>query len=145
MVYRLSNLFPENRVSHQIEPQDLSPVQMSGRSSQLKRKRNEDEDEEMALFRRVRIQNSHFLPAKDSRPGSPVSTSSAASVWSDVASQDSKDEEEPLYFSQLAGTNRIKYRPSKGDAVLVEYMKYGKWSDIAQQAGAQPLASGITA
>lgn len=103
-----SFLFSENQVSLQIEPQDLSPVHMSGKSSQLKRKRNEDKEEDIALFRRVRIETSLFLPAKDSRPKSPVSTSSAASVWSDVASQNSEDEEESLHFSQLAGTDRTR-------------------------------------
>lgn len=38
-----------------------------------KRKAPLDEDEEMALFRRVRIKTSIVLPAPDSRPGSPNS------------------------------------------------------------------------
>ena len=53
---------------------------MAGISSQSKRKRSEDEEDEMALFRRVRIKTSIFLPDKDSRPGSPESISSVVSL-----------------------------------------------------------------
>jgi len=57
-----------------IDPQDFCPlVHMAEKSSQSKRKRNKDDDEEMALFRRVRIKTSIFLLAKESRPVSPVS------------------------------------------------------------------------
>ena len=58
-----------------IEPQDFYSVdEISGGSSHSKRKRSDDEDEEMGLFRRVRIKTSIFLPAKNSRPGSPLFT-----------------------------------------------------------------------
>src|SRR5882757_6501824 len=39
------------------------------------------------------------------------------------------------------GSNRTKYRPSQGDAVLVSFMAGGKHSDIARDAGDKPLAS----
>jgi hypothetical protein len=39
------------------------------------------------------------------------------------------------------GSNRPKYRPSQGDAVLVSFMAGGKHSDIARDAGDKPLAS----
>jgi hypothetical protein len=44
-------------------------------ASQLKRKRDEYEEDEMAIFRRVRIKTSILLPAEESRPGSPASVS----------------------------------------------------------------------
>ncbi|KUJ12684.1 uncharacterized protein LY89DRAFT_687654 [Mollisia scopiformis] len=39
------------------------------------------------------------------------------------------------------GPSRPKYHPSQGDAVLVSFMAGGKHSDIARDAGQQPLAS----
>ena len=39
------------------------------------------------------------------------------------------------------GSNRSKYRPSQGDAVLVSFMDGGKHPNIARQAGDEPLAS----
>lgn len=39
---------------------------------QLKRKRLQDEDDEMALFRRVRVRTSLTLPSLEPRPGSPA-------------------------------------------------------------------------
>jgi hypothetical protein len=41
------------------------------------------------------------------------------------------------------GSNRTKYRPSQGDAVLVSFMAGGKHSDIARDAGDRPLGSDI--
>ncbi|KAH8790393.1 hypothetical protein F5882DRAFT_517283 [Hyaloscypha sp. PMI_1271] len=50
-------------------------------------------------------------------------------------------EEEEFQLPVRKGSNRTKYRPSQGDAVLVSFMAGGKHSDIARHAGDQPLAS----
>jgi hypothetical protein len=52
-------------------PQARFEVTENVPSSKSKRKLPHDEDEEMALFRRVRIKTLIVLPAPDSRPGSP--------------------------------------------------------------------------
>jgi hypothetical protein len=85
MIYRRSvaiePLETEQNPSPQVEPpsfasiesQDFYPLgQVGGKGSHSKRKRSDDEDEDMILFRRVRIKTSIFLPAKESRPGTPV-------------------------------------------------------------------------
>jgi hypothetical protein len=51
-----------------IEQEDFYPPVTAAR----KRKRPGDDDYYLTLFRRVRIKTSIFLPAKDSRPGSPA-------------------------------------------------------------------------
>lgn len=52
---------------------DLDVSRVEGASKgKAKRKKPHDEDEEMALFRRVRIKTSIVLPTASSRPGSPV-------------------------------------------------------------------------
>lgn len=70
-ILSLSSIDPRSFI--RLEPEDFYPLHKAEKSPRLKRKRSDDEDEEMALFRRVRIKTSIFLPAKESRPGSPAS------------------------------------------------------------------------
>jgi hypothetical protein len=72
MMYRLSvsrmspSLSTMGVSSGEFEPQQIEPV-FDSSSTQLKRKRIADEDEEMTLFRRVRIKTS-IIASADSRP-----------------------------------------------------------------------------
>ncbi|CZR68083.1 uncharacterized protein PAC_17982 [Phialocephala subalpina] len=63
-------------VSHP-SARDLSSLILNHGRGELKRKRESDEDEEMALFRRVRVKTSVVLPSKTSRSSSPTTGETA--------------------------------------------------------------------
>jgi hypothetical protein len=73
MIYRLSvsrmspSLSTTGASSGEFEPEQIEPV-FDSSSTQLKRKRIVDEDQDMTLFRRVRIKTSIIASAAESRP-----------------------------------------------------------------------------
>jgi hypothetical protein len=85
------------------------------RSPWLQQEVDNHEDNEIALFHRIRIKTGSQPLASDSEAEEPVMTRN--------------------------GINRQKNRPSQGDAVLVSFMDRGKRPEIVREAGAQPLAS----
>jgi hypothetical protein len=93
-----------------IEPHDLSPlIHEAGKPSQLKGRKTDDEDEEMALFRRVRINTSIFLPAMNSRPGSPASVFSSISDDGDYETTDVENQlQDGQVYYNLKDTPKIK-------------------------------------
>jgi hypothetical protein len=60
-------------ISHLPNAEELPARLGKTNIGQLKRKRIQDEDDEMALFRRVRVRTSSTLPSLESRPGPQAS------------------------------------------------------------------------
>lgn len=82
------------------------------------------EEDEMALFRRVRIETSVVLPVEDSRqPGPPISNPAGSDpVRRDATSPPVHPLSGATAEWSRKGANRPKSRPSQGDAVLVGFM-----------------------
>jgi hypothetical protein len=82
--------------------------------------------------------NVNFCPSPTAPPAVPLRT---VSPESRAASMAKSDAESDAKHPAREGSNRSKYRPSQGDAVLVSFIDGGKHPNIMRQAGDEPLAS----